>query len=146
MKQKVVLDTNIFIAAVLGPTGACRQILRGCLLQDYLPLMGNALFLEYEALLSRSELFGHCMLTPRERESLLNAYLSVCRWVTVYYGWRPNLRDEADNYLIELAVAGGADCLITKNRRDFIGADLQFPGLRVHSPESFLEEVRQCQH
>lgn len=146
MKQKIVLDTNIFIAAVLGPKGVCRQILRGCLQQDYLPLMGNALFLEYEALLSRSELFAKCVLSPIEREVLLNAYLSVCRWVTVYYGWRPNLRDEADNYLIELAVAGGADCLITKNVRDFRGAELQFPGLKVQSPESFLEEVRRCQH
>ena len=146
MKQKIVLDTNIFISAVLGPRGASRQILRGCLQQEYLPLMGNALFLEYEALLSRSELFAKCILSPRERGVLLDAYLSVCRWVTVYYSWRPNLRDEADNHLIELAIAGGADCLVTKNGRDFNGADLQFPGLKVQSPENFLEEVQRCQH
>lgn len=145
MKLKIVLDTNIFISAVLGPKGASRQIIRGCLQQEYLPLMGNTLFLEYEALLARPELFGRCILNPKEREALLDAYLSVCRWVTVYYAWRPNLRDEADNHLIELAVAGGADCLVTKNIRDFNGSDLQFPGLKVQTPERFLEEVQRCQ-
>jgi putative PIN family toxin of toxin-antitoxin system len=145
MKLKIVLDTNIFISAVLGPKGASRQIIRGCLQQEYLPLMGNTLFLEYEALLSRRKLFANCILSPQEREVLLDAYLSVCRWVTVYYAWRPNLRDENDNHLIELAVAGGADYLITKNTRDFTGANLQFRGLKVQSPQRFLEEVQGCQ-
>jgi len=97
-------------------------------------------------LLSRTEVFAKCILSPKEREALLDAYLSVCRWATVYYAWRPNLRDEADNHLIELAIAGGADCLITKNRKDFNGAELKFPGLKVQSPEQFLEEVQRCQH
>lgn len=146
VKPTIVLDTNIFVSAILGPKGAGRRILRGCLQHEYLPLMGNALFLEYEALLSRSDLFGRCILGPGDREALLDAYLSVCRWVTVYYTWRPNLRDEADNHLIELAIAGGADCLITKNTRDFSGANLHFPTLSVQSPEQFLEGVKRWRH
>ena len=53
-----------------------------------------------------------CQLDREEREALLNAFLSVCTWQTVYYLWRPNLPDEADNHLVELAVAGGcrSDC------------------------------------
>jgi uncharacterized protein len=53
----------------------------------------------------------------------------------------PNLRDEADNHLIELAVAGGASVLVTKNVRDFQGAELQFPGLRVLQPEKLMKEI-----
>jgi len=85
-------------------------------------------------------------LTLDEREALLNAFLSVCLWVDIYYAWRPNLRDEADNHLIELAVAGGATRLITKNLRDFRNAELIFPGIRVSSPEEFLQEVQKCRH
>lgn len=103
--------------------------------------MGEALFAEYESLLSREGLFERCHLNAREREAVLNAFLSVCRWTTIYFGWRPNLRDEADNHLIELAVAGGASVLVTRNIRDFRGAELQFPGLRVLSPEEFLKEI-----
>jgi predicted nucleic acid-binding protein len=103
--------------------------------------MGAALCAEYESLLSRKQLFEACSLDRGEREGLLNAFLSVCRWTTIYYGWRPNLRDEADNHLVELAVAGGAAAIITKNQRDFLAAELQFPGLRVLRPEEILQEM-----
>ena len=62
---------------------------------------------EFEDVLSRDLLFEHWVLTRSERERLFDAFLAVCRWVRVYYGWRPNLADEADNHLVELAVAGG---------------------------------------
>jgi hypothetical protein len=77
----------------------------------------------------------------RLRDTLFNASLSVCRWTTIYYGWRPNLRDEGDNHVVELAVAGGASAIITKNIRDFQGAELHFPGLRILSPEEALKEI-----
>jgi putative PIN family toxin of toxin-antitoxin system len=140
-RMVVVMDTNVFIAALLGPAGASRQVLRACLNGRLLPLMGAALFAEHESLLAREPLFRECRLNSRQRDALFNAYLSVCRWTTIYYGWRPNLRDEADNHLIELAIAGGASVLVTKNVRDFQGAELQFPGLRVLQPEKLMKEI-----
>lgn len=56
------------------------------------------------------------------------------------YIWRPNLPDEADNHLVELAVAGGAEAIITQNIRDFIRAELYFPGLRILQPADLLRE------
>jgi predicted nucleic acid-binding protein len=103
--------------------------------------MSAALFAEYESLLGRDPLFVSCRLDAHQREALLNAFLSVCRWTTIYYGWRPNLRDEGDNHVIELAVAGGASAIITKNVRDFQGTELHFPGLRVLSPGEMLKEI-----
>jgi predicted nucleic acid-binding protein len=59
----------------------------------------------------------------------------------VYFTWRPNLRDEADNHLVELAVAGGADAIVTRNLRDLGRMELRFPQLKVLAPEDFLKEI-----
>jgi putative PIN family toxin of toxin-antitoxin system len=137
----ILLDTNIFISALLGPTGASREIIRKCLKGCYQPIMGNTLFREYEDLLQRRKLFRNCILNNAERNKLFDSFLSVCLWVSIYYGWRPNLKDEGDNHLIELAVAGGAQYLVTKNTRDFINPELRFPQFQIVRPEKFLKEV-----
>jgi putative PIN family toxin of toxin-antitoxin system len=140
MAPRIVLDTNVFVSALLGPRGASRALVRACLMGIYQPLMGTALFLEYEAVMDREALFARCQLTKEERETLLDAFLSVCHWQKVYYAWRPNLPDEADNHLVELAVAGGATAIVTYHTRDFERADLQFPGLRIIQPAVLLQE------
>lgn len=140
-KPIIILDTNIFISALLGPTGASRIIIRGCLQGLFQPIMGNALFQEHEELLQREKLFKKCILDNNERGDLFDAYLSVCQWVSVYSGWRPNLKDEADNHLIELAVAGGAQYLVTKNTKDFKDPELRFSHFQIMRPEKFIKEV-----
>jgi hypothetical protein len=57
-------------------------------------------------------------LPLKEREQLLEAFVSVCEWVPVFFLWRPNLPDEGDNHLIELGVAGMAESIVTQNVRD----------------------------
>ncbi|BCX88914.1 conserved hypothetical protein [Methylomarinovum tepidoasis] len=136
---RAVVDTSVIVAALLGPKGASRAVLRACLQRTLTPLMGTALFLEYESLLQREEVFAACPLEPGEREALIDAFLSVCEWVDVYYLWRPNLVDEADNHVLELAVAGQAEVIVTKNSRDFRG-ELRFPelSLSIMTPDAFL--------
>ena len=80
--------------------------------------------------------------TSVEREQILAALAHVGRWVTVYYGWRPNLPDEADNHLIELALAGGAEAIITHNVRDIKGGELRLGNLRILTPAQCMEEWR----
>jgi len=71
---------------------------------------------------------------------LLDIFLSTCRWTRIYFGWRPNLPDEADNHLIELAVAGGAGHIVTSNLRDLRRAELSFPGIATVTPIQFLKD------
>ncbi|MGB4059297.1 MAG: PIN domain-containing protein [Burkholderiaceae bacterium] len=59
----------------------------------------------------------------------------------MYNLWRPNLPDEGDNHLIELAVAGGASHVVTKNLRDVQRMERRFPGLQIVLPEDFLKEL-----
>lgn len=133
----VVIDTNVFVGACLG-TGASSRVVEACLAQRFQPLMGAALLGEYEDVLGRSALFAKSRLSPAERSELLDIFLATCRWTRIYYGWRPNLRDEGDNHLVELAVAGGATHIVTHNLRDLTGMELRFPGLAVATPTQLL--------
>lgn len=133
----IVVDTNIFVGACIG-AGAASRVIEGCLTQRFRPLMGAALLAEYEDVLGRAALFAKSRLSEAERSELLDIFLSHCRWTRIYYGWRPNLRDEGDNHLVELAVAGGASHIVTLNQRDFKGMDLRFPGLTIATPTQLL--------
>ncbi len=134
-----MLDANVLVAALLRGGGSARAVLRACLRQQYQPVLGPALLAECEDALARGDLFAGSALSAREREAIFDGFLSRCRWVEVFYAWRPNLPDEADNHLIELAVAAGAQAIVTRNLRDLSRGESKFPSLRVVSPEDCLE-------
>lgn len=135
----IVVDANVFVGACLG-VGASNAVVAGCLRGEHQALMGTALLAEYEDLLGRKTLWRKCRLSADEREELLEIFLAACVWTRIYFGWRPNLRDEGDNHLVELAVAGGAGCIVTRNVRDLASMELKFAALAVRTPEQFLKE------
>jgi putative PIN family toxin of toxin-antitoxin system len=124
--MRIVVDTNIFLGACLT-SGAANMVLAACLQGHFKPIMGNALFAEYEDVLGREKLFQKSRLNNLERDELFDIFLFGCEWVRVYYQWRPNLHDESDNHLIELAVAGNAQCIVTRNVPDLSSSQLLFP-------------------
>ncbi|MFM9971568.1 MAG: putative toxin-antitoxin system toxin component, PIN family [Burkholderiales bacterium] len=137
--MRIVVDTDVFVSALLG-AGAANTVVSECLGGRFVPLMGPALLGEYESLLGRSELFAKCRLTERERQELFDIFIAKSRWIRVYFGWRPNLRDEGDNHIIELAVAGDAKAIVTRNTRDFtLARQLHFPQLQVVTPTQLLK-------
>jgi len=139
MQTKIVVDTNILINVLIGKhESASRDIFRKCLKRQYQPLIGNALFAEYNDVFNRDYIVARCPLTDDEKSNLLKAFMNVCQWVRIYYLWRPNLIDEADNHLIELAVAGNAQIVVTRNIKDFKQAQLRFPQFQFLSPEQVL--------
>lgn len=138
--MKIVLDTNILVGACMGSYPANR-LLAACLQGKLTPLIGAALLTEYEDVLNRTSLFSGSKLNLSERNEVLDALLSVCEWTRIYYLWRPNLRDEADNHLLELAIAGNADFLVTRNLKDFTQAQLLFARPEICLPETLLEKL-----
>jgi len=133
----IVLDTNVFVSALRSGGGASREVLRRVLQGQAMPLFGNALWKEYEDLLGRDVWTD--ATTADERRQVLAALAHAGRWVNVYYGWRPNLPDEGDNHLIELAVAGNAEVIVTHNVRDLSRGELAWPQLRILTPAQYLD-------
>jgi len=140
MAIKIIVDTSVIISALIGSQGPSREVLRRCLKGVYSPLISNALFSEYEDVVRRENIIKLCPLTDDEKWKLLNAYYSICQWVSIQYLWRPNIKDEGDNFLIELAVAGNASYLITNNMSDFKHTELIFPDVSVVTPEQLLRD------
>ena len=138
MSVKIVVDTNVFIGAILSSQGLNRELIRRCLLGEYQPIMSNALYLEYESVIEREEIIAKCQLDRSKVNELLDGFLSVSRWVYIYYSWRPNLRDEGDNHVIELAIAGNARIVATNNLKDFRGSELTFPQLQILNPHQII--------
>jgi len=143
MPPRIVLDTSVLVSALLRAREgtASSRVLRHCLQRHCQPLMGAKLFLEGESVLARSGLFRGCPLSAVERHEFFAGFATVCEWIPVYYLWRPNLPDEGDNHVLELAVAGGAGWIVTQNIRDFRRAELRFPGIAVLTPKEFLQTV-----
>jgi putative PIN family toxin of toxin-antitoxin system len=138
----IVIDTNVFVSALRTTElsgNASRAVLRATLGGKFTPLFGNALWLEYEDLLGRQVWTEST--TAAERLAVLKALASVGRWVSIYYGWRPNLPDEGDNHLIELAVAGNAWAIVTYNLKDLQRGQLSWPHLQILTPEDCMEKM-----
>ncbi len=138
MVKTIVIDTSALISALIGKKGPGREILRKSLHGDYKLLISNALFLEYEDVSKRKQVRDICPLTDKEVAALLGALYSVCNWVPIYYLWRPNIADEGDNFLIELALAGNATHIVTNNISDLKNAELKFPNLKIVTPVKLL--------
>jgi putative PIN family toxin of toxin-antitoxin system len=135
----IVIDTNVFVAALRSGGGPSREVLRRSLEGRYQPIFSNALWLEYEDLLGRNVWTDET--TDHERRQVLAALAAVGRWIKIFYGWRPNLRDEGDNHLVELAIAGGAEAIVTYNIRDLGLGELRWPRLAVLTPPECLEKL-----
>lgn len=100
--------------------------------------MGSALYAEYLDTSNRAQLMQKRTIAVEKQEALLDAFLSTCHWHNVYFLWRPNLLDEADNHLVELAVASQADAIVTQNTRDFKNSQLKFPRIQLLTPKQLL--------
>ena len=137
--MKIVIDTSVWTSALITKESQARVLLRLVLEEKVFPQMSEALFCEMEAVMKRTKIQTLTPLSEVEQNTLFDAYLSHCRWNEIYYTWRPNLKDENDNFIVELAVASGAEYIITYNEKDFNAKELSF-AYTVVTPEAFLKE------
>ncbi|MBC7986499.1 MAG: putative toxin-antitoxin system toxin component, PIN family [Sphingomonadaceae bacterium] len=138
---RAVLDTSVIVSALRSASGASNACLRLVAEERIRPLVTTALFLEYEAVLLGPEQRLAHGLTPEKVESFLAALASANEAVEVSFQWRPQLADPNDEMVLEAAVNGRADRLVTFNLRHFERAARRF-GIAVRRPGDLLEEMR----
>ena len=138
--MRLVLDTNVVVAALRSPTGASAALLNRALNGDFTMLISVALVLEYEATCSQPAQRSASGLTGDEVRTVITALCRVGEHVDVWFLWRPLLRDPADEMVLEAAINGRADALVTFNRRDFGDEPGRF-GVALLSPQEVLKRM-----
>jgi putative PIN family toxin of toxin-antitoxin system len=136
---RVVLDTSVLVSGLRSRTGASNEVLRLIATGRLAGVATPALFLEYEEVLLRPEQRTVHGLRPSQIERFLAALASALEPVTVHIGWRPQLRDPADEMVLEAAINGRADAIVTFNLKDFVPA-ARF-GVSVVRPADVLHRI-----
>ena len=136
----MVLDTDVVVAALRSPSGASARLLEAALDGTVTLLANVALVLEYEAVCTRTEHVAASGLSAKQVAIFLDAIAALAEPVESHFIWRPQLRDPADEMVLEAAVNGAAQAIVTFNRRDFGSAPARF-GVEVLLPRDTLRRL-----
>jgi putative PIN family toxin of toxin-antitoxin system len=136
---RLTLDTCVIASAFRGRQGASRVLLDLLYARRFLAPTSPALFLEYETVLSRPEQRAVHQFTDEQLETLLRDLADLVTPVPIRYHFRPQLRDPGDELVLEAAINGSADIIVTHNVRDFLPETTLF-GIEVLTPGSILRE------
>ena len=139
--MRVVLDTDVLVAGLRSDQGASRQVLLSVFDGKVEALVSVPLMIEYEAVLTRREHLDASGLSQDEVNQILDAYAKAATPVYLRFLWRPRLKDPADEMVLETAVNGSADRLITFNERHLAVAAGEF-GIKVLRPVDMWKEVQ----
>lgn len=133
MKLRLVLDTNVLVTALCNQDGASHLLIRWVLADRIVLLASPALWLEYEAVLKRAHIRLRHGISPDNLDILLDTLAAHVEPVHLNYLWRPQLRDQNDEMVLETALNGSADALVTFNIKDFADAASRF-ALKLVTP------------
>lgn len=139
--MKVVLDTDVVVAAMRSPKGASAELIRMARRQELTLAASVSLMMEYEAVCLRDEHWAAAGLDHRQVMTFLDAIAAFVNPVKVHFLWRPQLRDPADELVLEAAVNADADALISFNIRHFKVAVGKF-NFRLALPGDSLRSIR----
>jgi len=124
-----------------SPTGASAELLRSARRGEIVLLANVALALEYEAVCALAEHRLAAGLDLDQVGMFVDAVIAMAHPVETHFLWRPHLRDPADEFVLEAAVNGRAEAIVTFNLRDFGIARSRF-GLELLLPSDALRKMR----
>lgn len=137
--MKVVLDTSVLVSAARSRRGASFAIVSSIPNPAFQPCLSVALYMEWQAVLSRQEHLPPGM-TPDDVRGFLRYLAAQAHLQDVHYLWRPFLNDPDDDMVLELAVAAGCPYIVTHNTADFRRAGEL--GVIAMRPREFLDLIR----
>lgn len=135
----ITLDTNIIYQALKSSSGASFYILQQVRERRIQIALSVPLFEEYEDVLKREKSLDDLELDVEDIDKFLRFIAWVGKPYKSYFLFRPNLKDEKDNMVVELAIASQCDYLVTSNVKDFDNAELRFDQLKVLTPAEFVK-------
>ncbi len=138
--MRYVLDTDVIVAAMRSPSGASSALLLAALDRRFTLVANVPLIVEYEATCSRE---GHRLaagLNANEVQQFLDGLAALAEPVETHFLWRPRLRDPADEMVLEAAVNGQANAIVTFNQRDYGSTPKDF-GIEVLLPCDALKRL-----
>ncbi len=138
----VTLDTNILYQALMSKSGASNFILQQVRKRKIRIALSVPVFYEYQDVLTRKKSLEDFRLQLDDAEKFLRFIAYIGKPFQIYFLLRPNLQDEKDNKIAELAVTSQSDFLITSNIRDFKNAELKFDRLNIITPSEFVKMWR----
>lgn len=138
---RIVLDTSVLVAGLRSRNGPNNALLREIVLGNLTLLCTPPLFLEYEDVLKRPDQIAAHGLSRTQVDVFMDKLAEIIVPVDVRFQWRPQIADPNDEMVLEAAINGYADALVTNNLRDFAGVKDRF-NIQVLSPVQMLKRVR----
>lgn len=136
--MRIVLDTNVLVAASRSRKGASFRLLSLIPDQRFQLCLSYPLYLEYLDVLTRPEIRPPS-ITDKQIFGTVRYLASQAHLQEIYFWWRPFLPDPKDDMVLELAVAASAATVVTFNLKDFRGVDAF--GIKAKKPDEFLAEI-----
>lgn len=138
-KLRVVLDTNILVSALRSRRGASFRVLDMVGTERFDIVLSVPLVLEYEDAAKRAARAAG--LRHADIEAVIDYLCLVGVPRGVFFLWRPLLKDPRDDMVLEAAVEGECDAIVTHNVRDFAGCE-KF-GISALRPGAFLRKLEE---
>lgn len=138
--MRAVLDTSVLVSAFRSQFGAGNAVLVAAARKVFIAVASAPLFLEYESVLKRPEQRIVSGLTEADIDVFLAEFATLVEAVEVHFKWRPILPDSADDMVLEAAMNGNAEAIVSFNQKDFRLAETRF-GLQVLTPQQLLKEI-----
>ncbi len=138
---RIVIDTDVMVAAFQSDAGASRQLLLDALDRRYALMISVPLLLEYEAVLTRPEHLAAAGIDTNDVIAVLDEIAGLCVPVVFDYRWRPTGADRDDELVVETAINGRADMIATFNTRHMHHACNRF-GILAQRPAQALRRIR----
>jgi len=137
----VTLDTDVVVAALRSQHGASRRLIEHLRGGQVKAVATIGMFVEYEAVLTRADHLAATGLSIIEIGNFLDGLAALVLPVKPHFLWRPQLRDPNDEMVLEAAVNGQADAIVTFNRRDFLPAANNFR-IDVERPGDIIRRLK----
>jgi putative PIN family toxin of toxin-antitoxin system len=138
---RVVLDTSVLIAALRSSTGAAAENLRLVLIKELTILMDYKLACEYRDVALRAEHLNASCKTEEETTLLLDVLEALAEPVLIVVRRAPLSQDANDDMVLEVAINGRADAIVTNNTKHFREPAKRFR-LEVMTPAELLNKFR----